>query len=110
MAQPNQSDKSAPPVGRASRPVTNPNQTAMPPMPQASKKEQQSIRNRNIVLMVILIGFGIFMLVAPDAAAGQEASGRRALMKQILILIWGIPGGIVLIALGGFLGYRTFKK
>jgi hypothetical protein len=46
------------------------------------------------------IGLGIAMIVHPDLAEGAEASGRHALLKTIIVWMWGIPGGIVAILLG----------
>lgn len=53
-----------------------------------------------IVGGLIFIGLGIAMIVNPNLAEGAEASGRNALLKTVILWVWGIPGGIVAILLG----------
>jgi hypothetical protein len=88
---------------QASQPVT-----ATPDPEEA--KEAKSTLYATIAWAVILIGFGGFMLMAPDLMDGATAEGRRAFLKSIVIMVWGIPGGIASIALGGFLGYRAYTQ
>lgn len=75
---------------------------------QATPQETKSGLYKTIAWAVILIGLGGFMLLDPHMMDGATAEGRNALYKSILIMIWGIPGGIGAIGLGGFLGYRAF--
>lgn len=74
----------------------------------APTPENKSNLYRTIAVAVALLGFGIFMLLNPNMMDGAVAEGRRAFYKSILIMIWGIPGGIGFIVVGAFLGYRAF--
>lgn len=69
---------------------------------------------KNIVLSVAMVAFGIFILVDPNLMDDVDATGRNALLKQVLVLIWGIPGGLVLLIVGGLIGgltgYKIFNK
>jgi hypothetical protein len=73
-------------------------------------KQDQSARLKNIAIAVILIGFGIFMIIAPDIAAGATATGRRSGLKSLIVAVWGIPGGIGALLIGGFIGFRAIKS
>lgn len=62
---------------------------------------------------LIVIGIGIAMIASPDAAEGAEASGRHSIGETIFIWIWGIPGGIVAVLLGGtslWSGIKAIKE
>jgi hypothetical protein len=76
----------------------------------ASGQENKSNLYRTIAIAVALLGFGIFMLLDPHMMDGATAQGRNALFKSLLIMIWGIPGGIGFIVVGAFLGYRAFTS
>jgi hypothetical protein len=76
----------------------------------ASSPENKSNLYKTIAWAVILLGFGIFMLLDPHMMDGATAGGRNTLYKSILIIIWGIPGGIGFIVVGAFLGYRAFTS
>jgi hypothetical protein len=66
---------------------------------------------RTIAFAVIFIGFGIFMLLDPHMMDNAtSATGRNALIKNLLIMVWGIPGGIAAIVVGSFFGYRAFTQ
>ncbi|MEM7738626.1 MAG: hypothetical protein AAF267_22880 [Deinococcota bacterium] len=64
---------------------------------------------RSIAFAVIFFAFGLLMIFAPDLMDGAVASGRRSGIRQLLILVWGIPGGIVLLLLGGFSVYSAIQ-
>ncbi len=70
----------------------------------------QGARLKNIVIAVMMIGIGIFMIISPDIADGATVSGRNSAIKSLIIAIWGIPGGIGLLLVGGLLGFFSLKK
>lgn len=74
------------------------------------KPENKSSLYRTIAIAVALLGFGIFMLLDPNMMDGATAEGRNTLFKSLLIMLWGIPGGIGFIVVGAFLGYRAFTS
>jgi hypothetical protein len=65
---------------------------------------------KTIAWAVILLGFGVFMLLDPTMMEGAVAEGRRRGLLNLLIMIWGVPGSIGCIALGGFLAYRAYSS
>jgi hypothetical protein len=70
----------------------------------------QGNRLKTIVIAVMMIGFEIFMIISPGAADGATVSGRNSAIKSLIIAIWGIPGGIGLLLVGGLLGFFSLKK
>ncbi|MEM7387537.1 MAG: hypothetical protein AAF514_21585 [Verrucomicrobiota bacterium] len=54
-----------------------------------------------LIFSLIILGLGIWMIGQPDLLEGSDVSGRRSLLKKMLIALWGWPGGIVLCLLGG---------
>lgn len=60
---------------------------------------------KGVIGGLVLIAFGIAMILNPDLMDGAEASGRRTLIKSILIFIWSLPAGIIVTILGGFIIY-----
>ena len=64
---------------------------------------------RVILGSVLLVTFGILMLMAPDVLVGAEAAGRRTGLKELLIAVWGVPGGTVCLFAGGVLAYVSFS-
>jgi hypothetical protein len=49
---------------------------------------------------VALIVAGVFAILYPDALAGAEVHGRRAAIKQLIVWLWGVPGGVVAVLIG----------
>ena len=58
--------------------------------------------------IIALIAIGALMLKDPDAFSSADISGRKQFIKLIFSYIWGIPAGIIMILLGGYLGYKQF--
>lgn len=58
--------------------------------------------------IVALVAIGLLMVTQPDM--NIEVTGRRQGMKALLKEIWGLPAGLIIIAIGGFLGYRQIKS
>jgi hypothetical protein len=85
-------------------------QEAAPVQPAPTTPVAKGNNYKMIAFSVVFIAFGIFMLLAPDLMNGATAEGRNALYKTILIMIWGIPGGIAAIVIGGFFGYRVYAS
>jgi hypothetical protein len=75
-------------------------------------QSNQGNKLKALLQAVAMVGFGIAMMVAPDLMQGQDVdtSGRNSGFKQILMMIWGMPAGIVLTLLGGFIGFISLKK
>lgn len=60
---------------------------------------------KGVLAALVIAAFGIGMIANPDLMDGAEASGRRSIIKQVLIWIWSMPAGIILTILGAFIGY-----
>jgi hypothetical protein len=58
---------------------------------------------------IVLVGLGTWMLVDPDMMEGAEPGARRAAVKQLLVWIWGVPGGVVLLVLGVLSGVMALR-
>lgn len=56
-----------------------------------------------VVLILLLLGFGIGMILYPDAMDDTSVSSGRGAKAKLLILLWSFPTGIVLTSLGGVL-------
>ena len=52
------------------------------------------------MLSIGLTVIGIAMLIWPSAMEGAVASGRHGLIKEVLIAVWGVKGGLWFIGLG----------
>lgn len=62
------------------------------------------------ILIIALIVFGIWMIVDPNTMDGTvKMTGRRFWLKSIVKFIWGVPGGILLVALGGLSAFGLIK-
>ncbi|WP_010178986.1 hypothetical protein [Aquimarina agarilytica] len=60
--------------------------------------------------IIALIGIGVSMIMDPDMAMAIEVTGRRQGVKSLLKAIWGLPAGLIMVAIGGVLGYFQVKK
>ena len=65
---------------------------------------------RPTLAIIAILALGIIMILHPDAIENAADSGRKPLTRAILKYIWGIPAGIVLTGLGGFLFYKKFLR
>ncbi len=59
--------------------------------------------------IIAIIAIGLLMIFQPDAVADGSTSGRRGLIKMVLIWVWGIPAGIICLLIGLFLGYAQIN-
>ncbi len=57
--------------------------------------------------IIAVVGIGIYMIMNPDKAF--EVTGRRQAIKAALKAIWGLPAGIILVAIGVIIGYLQIK-
>jgi uncharacterized membrane protein len=61
-----------------------------------------------IILCILIIGIGIWAIIQPDLMNGVNPSGRRGLIKRIIIWAWGMPGGIIACIFGALGIYGHF--
>ena len=59
---------------------------------------------------LLVFGIGVAMIVNPELMEGASASGRNFIVKKLFIWVWGIPGGIVLLVIGGIYTYSILKE
>lgn len=59
--------------------------------------------------IIALLFIGIMMIKDPALFNDVEPTGRKAFLKMIFSYIWGIPAGIIAVALSLFLGYKQIK-
>ena len=57
-----------------------------------------------------LVIIGVLMIKEPNMIDNSDISGRKQLLKLIFSYIWGIPAGVLLLVLAGYLGYNQIKS
>lgn len=62
----------------------------------------------DLLLLAGCLVLGGAMLLYPHLFDDVHVHGRRSLMKLIFKFVWGIPVGIIVIAIAGWLGYRFY--
>ena len=53
----------------------------------------------SVIFTLLLIGLGVMMIMHPDLG-GYEPHGRHYLIKKLIVMVWGMPAGVISIILG----------
>ncbi len=63
----------------------------------------------SVIFTLLLIGLGVMMIMHPDLG-GYEPHGRHYLIKKLIVMVWGMPAGVISIILGLLMFFGIFKS